>query len=196
MTLVACFGRIPRFCRLDEFELEKFDPISSLFESPSESSSSELPHGDNWPAIKERFSVFRSSPQHEHHPTSTKPQIFRSNDIPEYWSKFNGALPIWLRGVDPRMECSAVTDAPPTPFPGDPLLLVWCCCNCPGDVHVVVDASGDSVVIVLSAAALAPESRWDGWWCCCWRCCCVLWPEGVDTELPVVELWKFNGTAI
>ena len=59
------------------------------------------------------------------------------------------------------MECNAVTDAPAAPFPGtsgDPLLL---CCISPGDVHVV-DAVGDSVVIiVLSAVVVAPVSRWD-----------------------------------
>jgi len=47
MTLVACFGNTPRFCRLEPELFEKFDPISSV--SISESSSSELAHGDNCP---------------------------------------------------------------------------------------------------------------------------------------------------
>lgn len=41
---------MPLFWRLDPEFVLKFDPNSSLFESNSESISSELPHGDNWPA--------------------------------------------------------------------------------------------------------------------------------------------------
>lgn len=52
MTLVACFGKIPRFCRFDPELFETFELKSSLIESISspESPSSELLHGDNWSA--------------------------------------------------------------------------------------------------------------------------------------------------
>lgn len=52
ITLVACFGKIPRFCRFEPDVLEKFELKSSLFESISESASSELLQGDNWSAAK------------------------------------------------------------------------------------------------------------------------------------------------
>lgn len=52
ITLVACFGKIPRFCRFEPELLEKFELKSSLFESTSDSASSELLQGDNWSAAK------------------------------------------------------------------------------------------------------------------------------------------------
>lgn len=48
ITLVACFGKIPRFCRFEPELFEKFELKSSLMESISESTSSELLHGDSW----------------------------------------------------------------------------------------------------------------------------------------------------
>lgn len=50
ITLVACFGRIPRFCRFEPELVERLELRSSLIESISESPSSELLHGDNWSA--------------------------------------------------------------------------------------------------------------------------------------------------
>lgn len=47
ITLVACFGRIPRFCRFEPELFDMFELKSSLIESISESTSSELLHGDN-----------------------------------------------------------------------------------------------------------------------------------------------------
>lgn len=49
ITLVACFGKIPRFCRFELELFETFELKSSLRESISESPSSELFDGDNWP---------------------------------------------------------------------------------------------------------------------------------------------------
>lgn len=46
ITLVACFGKIPLFCRFEFELLERFEHKSSLFESLSDSSSSELFEND------------------------------------------------------------------------------------------------------------------------------------------------------
>lgn len=50
ITLVACFGKIPRFCRFEPELFDTFELRSSLIESISESPSSELLHGDKWSA--------------------------------------------------------------------------------------------------------------------------------------------------
>lgn len=54
MTLVACFGRIPRFWRFEFELLDRFELKSSLFESVSDSSSSELLEKDRWSAGRGR----------------------------------------------------------------------------------------------------------------------------------------------
>lgn len=64
MTLVACFGKIPRFCRF-ELVLETFELRSSLIESISESPSSELLHGDNWSAESIEHNLSNKNKQKE-----------------------------------------------------------------------------------------------------------------------------------
>lgn len=53
---------MPRFCLLEPELLEKFELKSSLFESSSESISSELPHGESW-SVGKRKNVRKGRPK-------------------------------------------------------------------------------------------------------------------------------------
>lgn len=94
ITLVACFGRMPRFCRFDPELFEKFELKSSLFESSSESISSELPHGDSW-------SVFCFVWKWNFIFVNNVDDVVRL--LLEYWSSGRGGHPIWLNGVEPKI---------------------------------------------------------------------------------------------
>lgn len=110
ITLVACFGKIPRFCRFEPELLEKFELKSSLFESISESASSELLQGDNWSAVKaarkKRNSHsnmnFDSGPFDERAMKQRVRAKIKKNNLLVNWSNGNGH-PIWLSGVEPRI---------------------------------------------------------------------------------------------
>lgn len=81
ITLVACFGRIPRFCRFEPELVDRLELKSSLIESISESPSSELLHGDNWSAGKYKLLKLKVSK------TSREKKLQQWDEFRKSWCK-------------------------------------------------------------------------------------------------------------